>query len=217
MNSLPMKISELKKNLMDINIKAIKKNKNKPIKINSVNQEDIKLVNDYNYHVKLAKRIKKYMVINQACEIILKMKEDVFGKIICIAISVEKNKIDIGLPIDIKIISGNECNAVLNCSYYNNYYGGRLYLNDFRSSVPNKGYGGIILKNLDDIITWINKILINLHYEEIILLEGVMIPNKNIICEDNLRKLYLKYNFQIDTRNNIKRYVENKSKVMCSI
>lgn len=211
MDSLPMKISELKKNLMDINIVAIKKNKAKPIKINSDDQKYLYLQCEYNYLIKLKQRIKKYIRENEDEETILKMTEDRLKKITCIAVKIEKNKCDIGLPLEIKVLSGNDCSAFLNCTYYNNLYGGRLYLNDFRSSKPRQGYGSLILDNLDELILSINKAMIKLGYEEVVLLEGVMIANTNIISSEDLRKLYIKNNFEIDDKNHIRKFLTQET------
>lgn len=213
MNSLTMKVSELKKNLMDINKKAIKKCKERPIKIDFKNDEEKYLFDCYNYHLKLTRRLKKYISTNKNKELILKMLEDNNNKAICIAIDIEQIKRDIGIEIVINIITGNECGAFLNCTYFDTNMGGKLYLNDFRSLVPNKGYGSIILKNIDNIINYINEVLYTMGYDDITLLEGVMIANTNIISGPDLSKLYLKYRFSIDDENKIKRYFENDQKI----
>lgn len=212
MSSLLMKISEIKKNLMDINIKAINKSKAKPIKINFRNQEDINIVKDYNYHVKLMKRIKKYMDLNQGCKIILRMTKNRFENIICIVIKIDKDKIDIGIPIEIRLIAGNDCNANMDCTYYEKHSGGSLYINDFRSARPNQGYGGIILKNLDNIIDLVNENLQCYDREYIKIVEGKLIANINIISEDDLKDMYIRYGFEIDDKNNMKKSLKSSNK-----
>lgn len=208
MNSLSMNIREFKANLMDINLVAIKKIKSKPIELNYKNLDERNLILEYNYYVKLIKRVKNCISLNKCKDIILKTLEDKSGMIICIATIIEKNKIDIGLGIDINIITGNECSTFLNCTYYDTNSGGVLYLNNFRSSKPKQGYGGIILANIDEIVYSINNSLNKMEYESITIAKGVMTPDKNIINENELKEFYLKYGFDIGPNNVIKKYIK---------
>lgn len=212
MNSLSMNIRELKENLMNANVMTIKKIKSKPIESNLKNIDEKNLILEYNYYVRLIKRIKNYIILNKYKDIILKTLEHKSSNIVCIATTIEKEKLDIGLNIDIKIITGNDCSSMLDCTYYDTNDGGLLYLNDFRSSRPKQGYGEIILSNLDEIVHLINKSLNKMGYESIMMAQGVMIPNKNIIKEDELRRFYLKHDFSIDKNNVIKRYIKAKEK-----
>lgn len=207
MNSLPMNIRNFKETLMDINVATIRKIKSKPIELRFEDTDENNLIIEYNYYVKLIKRIKNFISQNKCKNIILKTIEDRFNNIICIAISIDKDKIDLGLGIMINIITGNDCGVYLDCTYYDADEEGALYLNNFKSKKTKQGYGGIILSYLDEIVYSINENLNKMGYESIIVARGVITPDKNIIKEDDLRSLYLKYDFIIESNNNIKRYI----------
>ncbi|MGL4913758.1 MAG: hypothetical protein ACRC3Y_15155 [Romboutsia sp.] len=208
MNSLPMNIRNFKENLMDINVATIRKIKSKPIELRFEDTDENNLIIEYNYYVKLIKRIKKFIIQNKCKNIILRTIEDRLSNIICIAISIDKDKLDLGVGVMINIITGNNCSAYLDCTYYDANEGGLLYLNNFRSSKTKQGYGGIILSYLDEIVYSINENLNKMGYKSIIVAKGVMTPDKNIIKDDDLRSLYLKYDFSIESNNNIKRYIK---------
>ncbi|WP_270659274.1 hypothetical protein, partial [Paraclostridium bifermentans] len=68
----------------------------------------------------------------------------------------------------------------------------------------------IILENLDYIVKKINiKLDLYNHYFEdytfnyIKRIEGVAIPSKSIITQESLNKIYRKYGFEVDEKNNM--------------
>ncbi|MGL4914383.1 MAG: hypothetical protein ACRC3Y_18335 [Romboutsia sp.] len=209
MHSLDIKISEMKKNLMEENIKAIQKEKYKIIKTKDKNNsyENIKLVKEYNYHVKLIKKIIKYIKSKANTKIILNVTTDLDKNIVYRVISIEINKLDIGIPIDIRILTGDKSEVYMDCTYYEKEDSGVLYINNFRSIVPRKGYGGLLLKELDNIVDNINNKLRLINKKEINIIKGNLIPEKNVIDEKTLKKIYKFYNFQIDYENRIQKQI----------
>ena len=210
MNSLDIKIDEIKSNLIKKNIKAIKKSKLKIIKneeIKNISQEEINSLNEYNYYVKLLKKIKKYINKNENLITILNVENDKVGKIIYIVVSIDIKEISIGIPIKIKIITGDTNDTYMDCIYYEIKEQPRLYINDFKSTKPNQGYGGILLKNLDNIVNEVNKYLRIYNLKDIKIIEGDLVANKNIISEKDLKDMYIKYGFEIGSKNKMKRNV----------
>jgi hypothetical protein len=207
MISLDIKINEIKNNLVDKNIKAIRNNKLKKIKYENIKKTEFKdeiLIKEYNYYIRLIKKIKKY-IKNQDNRITILDVENKENKIFYIVITVDIQDISIGIPIKINIITGDTNYTYMDCTYYERKENSVLYINDFTSIKPNKGYGGILLKKLDYIISEINKKIRTYNFKEIKTIEGKMIANKNVISEKSLKKLYIKYGFEIDNKNNMKR------------
>lgn len=214
MSSLDIKINEIKSNLMSKNIKAIRKNKLKIIRsedIKNIRLEDRNLLEEYNYYVKLLKKIKKYMNKNEDLLTILNVENDKVGKIIYIVVRINIKEIGIGIPIDIRIITGDTNDTYMDCTYYEIKEQSRLYINDFKSTRPSQGYGGILLQNLDNIVKEVNEYLKIYKFKDIKIIEGYLVANKNIISERDLKDMYTKYGFEIDIRNNMKRKVYNEN------
>jgi len=210
MNSPDIKINEVKTNLVNKNIKAIRKNKLKVIKsedIKNMRLEDRNLLEEYNYYVKLLKKIKKYINKNEDLLTILNVENDKVGKIIYIVVKINIKEIGIGIPIELRIITGDTNDTYMDCTYYEIREQSRLYINDFKSTKPNQGYGGVLLKNLDNIAKELNEYLKIYKYRNIKIIEGDLVADKNIISEIDLKDMYIKYGFEIDIKNNIKRKV----------
>lgn len=209
MENLLSKIDEMKNNLMLKDIDSIKKNKYKTISTKDINNKNKDVINLYNYYVKLIKKVKKYLNTDE--EIIFEVKKYKTSKLVCLMSKLNTDEIEIFMKIDIRVLTGNTKDTYMNCTYYNIKDEGMLYINEFSSGKPNNGYGKIILKNLDDIISNINKKLdLYNHYSEdytfnyIKKLEGIAIPYKTIISQESLNKIYRKYGFQVDEKNNMK-------------
>ena len=210
MNVLDIKINDIKNNLINKNIKAIRKSKLKIIKskdIKNIRLEDRNLLEEYNYYVKLLKKIKKCINKNEDLLTIFNVTNDKVGKIIYIVVRINIKEISIGIPIDIRIITGDTNDTYMDCTYYEIKEQSRLYINDFKSTKPNQGYGGILLKNLDNIVNEVNKYLRIYNLKDIKIIEGHLVANKNIISESDLKDMYIKYGFEIDSKNKMKRNV----------
>ncbi|GAA0862045.1 hypothetical protein [Paraclostridium tenue] len=217
MESLLSKIDEMKKNLQQKDIKSIKKSKFKTISTKDINSKNLQIINTYNYYVKLTKRVKKY--INADEYIIFETRKDICNRLICLVTKLIKSELEIFMKVDIRIITGNTKDTYMDCAYYNINDEGVLYIKEFSSGKPNNGYGKILLMNLDYVVNKINiKLDLYNHYFEdykfnyIKKIEGVAIPYKTIISQENLNKIYRKYGFEVDEKNNMKisRYIENK-------
>ncbi len=209
MISLDIKINEMKNNLVDKNIKAIRNNKLKKIKDEDKKKIEVKdevFIKEYNYYVRLLKKIKKY-INNKENIITIFDVENKEKNIVYIITTIDMQEISVGIPIKISVITGDTNYTYMDCTYYEREENSVLYINNFTSIKPNKGYGGILLKKLDYIISEINKKFIYYNLNDIKLIEGKMIANKNIISEKKLKKLYIKYGFEIDNKNNMKRNV----------
>lgn len=207
MTSVDVKIRELKTNLKDINIKAIKKNKLKPIKLESTYGKNS--TEEYNYYLKLIKKIKKEIELAERLEQILIIEEK-NKQIVCIYVTLNFDNLDIGIPIKINLISGNNSSVVMDCTYYDKISKAILYINNFTSSIPNQGYGSILLNNLDKITYKINNNLYRHGYSEIESIEGKLIANKHIISEEKLIELYKRYEFNICKNNYIARKIKER-------
>jgi len=207
MNSLDKKINEMKENLMNTDIRAIRKNKLKTIKDESIKIENRKLLEEYNYYVKILKKIKKHISKKEDLINIFSVEHDRDEKIIYIITTINLKAISVGIPVEIKIITGGTNATYMDCTYYENKEKSSLYINNFNSINPNRGYGGVLLKNLDNIIKEINKNLKNYDFKDIKIIEGSVVTNKNIISEKNLKNMYTKYGFEIDSKNNMKRKI----------
>lgn len=222
MENLLSKIDEMKNNLMLKDIDSIKKNKYKTISTKDINNKNKDVINLYNYYVKLIKKVKKYLNTDE--EIIFEVKKHKTSKLVCLMSKLNTDEIEIFMKIDIRVLTGDTKDTYMNCTYYNIKDEGMLYINEFSSGKPNNGYGKIILKNLDEIISNINKKLdLYNHYSEdytfnyIKKLEGIAIPYKTIISQELLNKIYRKYGFQVDEKNNMKiiKYI-NCKELMCN-
>lgn len=207
MSSIYYKISEIKNNLITKDIKAIQKEKLKIIKDNNTKDTQEKsLIKEYNYYVKLIRKIKKHIKESRNYDITIITPKHQNSNLVAILSKINTNEINIGISIDIRLLSGNQNESYMDCTYYENQ--GVLYINDFRSTIPNNGYGKIILNNLNQIIYDINVILIKNKYKYINAIRGKMIANRHIISEENLRKIYIKYEFEVDNLNNITKNIK---------
>lgn len=222
MENLLSKIDEMKNNLMLKDIDSIKKNKYKTISTKDINNKNKDIINLYNYYVKLIKKVKKYLNTDE--EVIFEVKKYKTSRLVCLMSKLNTDEIEIFMKIDIRVLTGNTKDTYMNCTYYNIKDEGMLYINEFSSGKPNNGYGKIILKNLDEIISNINKKLdlYNHYFEDytfnyIKKLEGIAIPYKTIISQESLNKIYRKYGFQVDEKNNMKiiKYI-NCKELMCN-
>lgn len=201
MNSIDI-ISEIKKDLINKDIKAIQKYKLQLIKdCNIRDTQDKELIKCYNYHVKLIRKIKKYLKGSTGYDIIINTKEHQKSDLITLVSKINPNEINIGISVDIRLLTGSREESYMDCTYYQNQ--STIYINDFRSSISNRGYGKIILDNLDEILEDLNKILEKHNLNKIMIIRGKMIANKHIISEENLKKMYIKYGFEVDNSNNI--------------
>jgi hypothetical protein len=207
MNSLDQKINEMKENLINTDIRAIRKSKLKTIKDESIKIENRKLLEEYNYYVKILKKINKYISKKEDSINIFSVEHDRDEKIIYIITTINIKAISVGIPVEIKIITGGINATYMDCTYYENKEKASLYINNFNSINSNRGYGGILLKNLDNIIKEINKNLRNYDFKDIKIIEGSVVANKSIISEKDLKNMYIKYGFQIDSKNNMKRKI----------
>lgn len=201
MNSIDI-ISEIKKDLINKDIKAIQKYKLQLIKdCNIRDTQDKELIKCYNYHVKLIRKIKKYLKGSTGYDIIINAKEHQKSDLITLVSKINPNEINIGISVDIRLLTGSRDESYMDCTYYPNQ--NTIYINDFRSSKSNRGYGKVILDNLDEILEDLNKILEKYDLNKIMIIRGKMIANKHIISEENLKKMYIKYGFEVDNSNNI--------------
>lgn len=201
MNSIDI-ISEIKKDLINNDIKAIQKYKLQLIKdCNIRDTQDKELIKCYNYYVKLIRKIKKYLKGSTGYDIIINAKEHQKSDLITLVSKINPNEINIGISVDIRLLTGSRNESYMDCTYYPNQ--NTIYINDFRSSISNRGYGKIILENLDEILEDLNKILEKHDLNKIMIIRGKMIANKHIISEENLKKMYIKYGFEVDNSNNI--------------
>lgn len=216
MEDLLHKIDEMKQNLKSKDIKSIKKSKLKTISTKEINEDDKQIITTYNYYVKLTKKIKKYLKTEE--DIIFEVKEDNFNRIICLIVKLIKSEMEIFMPIDIRVFTGDTKDTYMDCSYYNLEDGGTLYIKEFTSGKPNHGYGKIILENLNYIAYKINMRLdlYNHYFEDykfnyINKIGGIAIPSKSIITQESLNKIYRKYGFEVDEQNNMKitKIIEN--------
>ncbi|CEH33864.1 hypothetical protein [Romboutsia lituseburensis] len=201
MNSIDI-ISKIKKDLINNDIKAIQKYKLQLIKdCNIRDTNDKELIKCYNYHVKLIRKIKKYLKGSTGYDIIINAKEHQKSNLITLVSKINPNEINIGISVDIRLLTGSRDESYMDCTYYPSQ--STIYINDFRSSISNRGYGKIILDNLDEILEHLNKILEKHCLNRIMIIRGKMIANKHIISEENLKKMYIKYGFEVDNSNNI--------------
>lgn len=207
MQNLNNQIKIMKENLEMKNLKNIKSSKFKTISTKDIKNEE-SIIKEYNYYTKLTKRIKKY--INSKDEIIFETYEDNEGRIVGLFIKFDLNKMEIFMPIDIRVITGNTKDTFMDCTYYNLEKEGKIYIKEFSSGKPRCGYGKLILSNLDNIVKSINlKFDTYNHYSKdykfnyISKIEGVAIPTKTIISQKELNKLYRRYGFIIDEKNNM--------------
>lgn len=201
MNSIDI-ISKIKKDLINRDIKAIQKYKLQLIKdCNIRDTKDKELIKCYNYHVKLIRKIKKYLKGSTGYDIIINAKEHQKSNLITLVSKINPNEINIGISVDIRLLTGSRDESYMDCTYYPSQ--STIYINDFRSSISNRGYGKIILDNLDEILEHLNKILEKHCLNRIMIVRGKMIANKHIISDENLKKMYIKYGFEVDNSNNI--------------
>ncbi len=198
-------IDEIKLNLMSKNIKYIKKCKYKTIPTNEKYKYREEKIKDYNYYVKLIKKLKKY--IKDSKDVEFYTRYDKFNNLVCLISKFDINQIDINLNIDIRIIIGDKYDTYMKATYYQETCG-ILYLEEFESGSRNNGYGSMLLENLNFIIDNINIRLINYNdysktynFKPIKILKGRAIPFKSVISQEDLNKLYTKYGFKIDNDN----------------
>lgn len=208
MQKLNKQINDMKANIELKKLKSIKSNKFKTISTKDIKTTNSNIIKEYNYYVKLTKRIKKY--INSNDEIIFEIYKDIDGNLICLFTKFDINKMQIFMPVDIRVITGNTKDTFMDCTYYNLKEEGKLYIQEFSSGKPRHGYGKIILENLDNIVEAINSKLDTYnHYSKdykfnyINYIEGMAIPTKTIISQKELNKLYRRYGFIIDEKNNM--------------
>lgn len=207
MCTLDIKIKEMKKYLMDKDISKIKKLK-LSTKYDNLDLESTNLLNEYEYYIKLLKKIKKYIKSNESKHIFLDIKEDKNKFLVGILNIIDFNSKDIGIQIDIILLTGSLNKAYMDCTCYkiNDY--SMLYINNFKSRISNRGYGTILLSNLDFNIKAINNVLNKYNLKEIKLVEGLVVADKNIIEENDLINLYKKYGFEVDKYNRMHKNIK---------
>lgn len=205
MQSLKRKTNELKSNIINKDLKQLKKNKLKSISTDK--NECDESIKNYNYYIKLTKRLKKY--IDEDYEQIVDTVIDKKGRIVWLVAKFKTSDMEIEMPIDIRIITGDSGDTYMSCSYYNEQDGGMLYISRFESKRPNYGYGKLLLENLPYIIKNINykfddiNKMENLELKNIKTIRGRSMATKSIISQEDLNRLYKKYGFEIDNKNNI--------------
>ena len=205
MLDLEVKIYEMKSNLMSKNIKYIRKCNYKTIPIKEEYRYNEDVVKIYNYYVKLINKLKKY--IKDSNYIDFYTKYDKFNNLVCLVTKFDVNEIDINIPIDIRVIIGDKNDTYIRGSYYEGKCG-ILYLEEFSSGSRRNGYGSMLLENLNYIVDNINNKLSshnkcnkNYNFKLINLIKGRAIPFINVISQEDLNRLYLKYGFKVDKDN----------------
>ncbi len=209
MYKLENKTCEIKKCLIDKDISKIRKLKLNLIKEehNNLSCEEVSIINEYNYYVKLLKKLQRHIKLNEEKTIIMDLAKDKLQNIITIVTSIDFRQRVIGIPVEINILCGDMNKVCMECTCYEIIDYSTLYIDNFKSRISNKGYGSIILKRLDDIVSEINKKLREAKIREIKYIDGLVVADKNIISESNLINLYKKYGFKIDNKNNMIKYV----------
>ena len=205
MIDLESRIEEIKSNLVSKNFKYIIKCKYKTIPAKEKDIYDEEKVKEYNYYVKLIKKLKKH--IKDSSDIQFYTRYDKFNNLVCLVSKFDINQIDINLNIDIRIIIGDKYDTYMKATYYQEKCG-ILYLEEFVSGNRKNGYGSMLLDNLNFIIDNINSRLKNYNnysetynFKPIKILKGKAIPFKSVISQEDLNKLYTKYGFKIDNNN----------------
>ena len=205
MQSLQIKMNELKSNIINKDLKQLKKNKYKIIPTDK-NKYDESIKN-YNYYIKLTKKIKKY--IKDDYVHIVDTRHDKYGNIVWLVAKFDISQMEIEMPIDIRIITDQNGDTYMNCAYYNEPNGGILYINIFESRRYNQGYGKLLLENLVCVVNSINNKFDyynnknNISLKNIEVIKGKAMPTESIINQFDLNRLYKKYGFEIDDKNNI--------------
>lgn len=209
MYNLENKTYEIKKCLIDKDISKIRKLKLNLIKqeSNNMNSKEVSAVNEYNYYVKLIKKLQRHIKLNEKKDIIIDLSKDKLQNVICIVTTIDFRQREIGIPVDINILCGDINKVSMECICYEIIEYSTLYIDNFKSRISNKGYGSIILKGLDEIVNDINKKLRKYNIKEIKYIEGMVVADKNIISEIDLINLYTKYGFKIDNKNNMIKYI----------
>lgn len=205
--TLDIKIKEMKEYLIEKDINKIQNIKLKNIKEPDLDEEDESLLNEYKYYVKLLKRLKKYIKLNEDKHMIIDISLDRNDNIVGILTTINLNSNDVGIPIEIILLTGSSNKSYMDCICYdiNNY--ALLYINNFRSKISNKGYGSILLRKLEDKAKEINVVLRKYGLKEITSVEGIAVADKNVIDENSLINLYKQYGFNVDCDNNMVKYL----------
>lgn len=212
MKSLDIEIGEIKRYINTKDINYIKKLYLSPIRKNQMHllkTEDIPFIEEYNYYAKLLKTLKKHIRLNPNKHIILNILEDKIKNVVLLLISIDLESLGIGKEVDIRIITGNNNRVYMDCTYYEYKDKSSLYINNFRAVKAKNGYGTLLLSNIKDIAMSINQVLINNNLSAIVVIEGLLVADENIINEEYLRILYKKYGFEIDNQNNLSLYIAN--------
>ncbi|WP_296647685.1 hypothetical protein, partial [Romboutsia sp. 13368] len=151
------------------------------------------------------KKLKKY--IKDLNDVQFFTRYDKFNNLVCLITKFDINKIDINIPIDIRIIIGDKKDTYINASYYQGKCG-ILYLEEFVSGSRQNGYGSMMLENLNCIVNNINSRLKNYNnysetynFKPIKVLKGKAIPFQSVISQECLNNLYTRYGFKVDKDN----------------
>lgn len=205
MQSLQIKTDELKSDIINKDLKQLKKKKLKLIPTDK-NKFDESIEN-YNYYIKLIKKLKKYL--DDDCQQIVDTVYNKNGNIVWLVAKFNISNMEVEMPVDIRIMTVEAGDTYMSCSYYNEVGHGMLYINSFESRRPNYGYGKLLLDNLSYIISninckfeYINKTK-NLEFKIIEIIRGKSMATKSIISQENLNIIYKKYGFEIDNKNNM--------------
>ncbi|RDY27259.1 hypothetical protein CHL78_009730 [Romboutsia weinsteinii] len=211
MCTLDMKIQEIKKYLIEKDINQIKKFKLdfiKKIDKDNLLQKDNHLLHKLDYYTKLIKKIKFYLKLNEDKKVIMDIDKDKNEDIVCILTSIDLHSNDIGIPVEIILFTGNTNKACMYCVCYEVNEYAMLYINNFRARFSNKGYGSILLKNLDAKIIELNQFLKSCNLKTIKSIEGLVAADKNVIKESDLIRFYRKYGFIVDEYNNMVKNIQ---------
>uniref|UniRef100_UPI0005A6A261 hypothetical protein n=1 Tax=Faecalimicrobium dakarense TaxID=1301100 RepID=UPI0005A6A261 len=207
MCTLDTKIKEMKEYLKDKDINKIKKLKLNT-KYDNLNLEDASLLNEYEYYIRLLKKLKRYIKLNEDKHLILDIEEDKNKFIVGILSTINFNAKDIGIPIDIMLLTGTVNKSYMDCISYKIDSYAMLYIYNFRSRISNEGYGSMLLMKLDYRIKEINKVLNKYNLKEIKSVEGLVVADKNIINDNDLISLYKRYGFEVDKNNRMRKSIK---------
>ncbi|MEG1142742.1 MAG: hypothetical protein RSE41_09935, partial [Clostridia bacterium] len=127
--------------------------------------------------------------------------------LVCILTIISLKQNDIGLPVDIILLTGDTNESRIDATYYEISNYAILYIDSFKSKKTNQGYGSLLLGELNNIVKDINDILQYYKLKTIKSIEGIVVAEKNIISEELLKNLYIKYGFKIDCKNNMIKYL----------
>ncbi len=203
MRDLEDKLDYIKSKFIAKDLKYLTKLKLKNIPNNI---KDDNLLNEYEYYIKLNKKLKKYTKDNN-----INVIQTIYDKnnfIVMILTKFDIKKLEIGIPIKIILLTGYNKDTYMNCTYYSYFDEGILYIDEFVSGIRKKGLGSILLKNIDYIAEKLNEQILknnnlSLDYKlnSINIIRGRSVPSISIITQEELNKIYTKNGFTVCDEN----------------